>query len=216
MEGEDRIGLPPRPQSIDIAMATGDKKGSQVVSYLKELRPARRSRKKINMFRRLDALLGKNFKTSKFKKLINLAISRIASLNNRYQVRCSHARSDVITLLKFGHQEQCPDELKEAISSLLFAASRCGELPELQKIRGVLTSRFGKRFASCAVELRNDCGVNPKIVKKLSTRRPSLGSKLKALKEIAPINEITEGQSSVINEEKLDFCQEQKQPEPKN
>jgi hypothetical protein len=58
---------------------------------------------------------------------------------------------------------ECHDELKEGISSLIFAASRCGEFPELQKIRQMLTSRFGKDFADCAVELRNKCRVNPKV-----------------------------------------------------
>ena len=58
---------------------------------------------------------------------------------------------------------ECPDELKEGISSLIFATSRCGEVPELQKIRQILTSRFGKDFADCAIELRNNCGVNPKV-----------------------------------------------------
>ena len=58
---------------------------------------------------------------------------------------------------------QCPDELKEAISSLIFAASRCRELPELQKIRGLFTSRYGKELETRDVELRNNCGVNPKV-----------------------------------------------------
>ncbi|XP_021603602.1 uncharacterized protein LOC110608637 isoform X2 [Manihot esculenta] len=107
--------------------------------------------------------------------------------------------------------KKCPEELKEAISSLIFAASRCGELPELQKIRKLFASRFGKEFATCAVELRNNCGVNPKIVKKLATRQPSLDSKLKALNEINPANEINlqaEGSASTVTEEKLE-----KQPE---
>jgi vacuolar protein sorting-associated protein IST1 len=60
------------------------------------------------------------------------------------------------------HRE-CPDELKEAVSSLIFASSRCGEFPELQEIRGVFVSRFGKEIAACAVELRSNCGVNPKV-----------------------------------------------------
>ena len=59
---------------------------------------------------------------------------------------------------------ECPEELKEAASSLIYAASRCGEFPELQKIREVLTSRFGREFAARAVELRNTCGVNSKVV----------------------------------------------------
>lgn len=58
----------------------------------------------------------------------------------------------------------CPEELKEAISSLIYAASRCGEFPELQELRVIFTSRFGKEFTARAVELRNNCGVNPKVV----------------------------------------------------
>lgn len=58
---------------------------------------------------------------------------------------------------------ECPDELKEAISSLIFAASRCGEFPELQEIRAMIVSRFGKDVAARAVELRNNCGVNQKV-----------------------------------------------------
>lgn len=58
---------------------------------------------------------------------------------------------------------ECPDELKEAICSLIYAASRCGEFPELQEIRGLFTSEFGKDFVTNAVELRNNCGVYPKV-----------------------------------------------------
>lgn len=57
----------------------------------------------------------------------------------------------------------CPEELKEAASSLLFAASRCGEFPELHELRGLLTSRYGKGFAASAIELRNNCAVNPLV-----------------------------------------------------
>lgn len=60
------------------------------------------------------------------------------------------------------HRE-CPDELKEAISSLIFASSRCGEFPELYEIRGVFVSRFGKEVAARAIELHNNCGVHPKV-----------------------------------------------------
>ncbi|KAE8709305.1 Gag protease polyprotein [Hibiscus syriacus] len=183
------------------------------------------------MGRKLDALLGRNFKTSKFKTLTKLAVSRIGILTNQHQARYSHSRSDVVELLNLGHHEQallrvdylikeqnmvdaftimegycnlliervmliqknkeCPDELKEATSSLMFASSRCGEFPELLHIRGVLSSTFGKEFVARAVELRNSCSVHPKIIQKLSTRRPSLETKLKLLKEIASEKGIT-------------------------
>ncbi|KMT08298.1 hypothetical protein BVRB_6g142200 [Beta vulgaris subsp. vulgaris] len=89
------------------------------------------------------------------------------------------------------HEKVCPDELKEAISSLIFAASRCGEFPELQEIRYVFASRYGKEFTLRAIELRNNCGVNSKIIQKLSTRPAILESRMKLLKQIADENGIT-------------------------
>ncbi|KAJ0974906.1 hypothetical protein J5N97_016871 [Dioscorea zingiberensis] len=58
---------------------------------------------------------------------------------------------------------ECPDELREAISSLIFAASRSGELPELQDIRRKFADKFGREFASAAVNLLSDCRVNPMV-----------------------------------------------------
>ncbi|XP_010265173.1 PREDICTED: uncharacterized protein LOC104602986 isoform X2 [Nelumbo nucifera] len=207
------------------------------------------------MGRRLDALLGRTFKTYKFKALVNLAISRLAILKNQRQVRCSQARSDVVQLLNLGHHErallrvehvikdqnmldvfimiegycnlmiervvliennkECPDELKEAISSLIFAASRCGEFPELQEIRAVFTSRFGKEFAARAVELRNSCEVNLKMIQKMSTRSANTESRMKVLKEIATDSGITlhlEEVSSDATKEKLERNQRKNHP----
>ncbi|XVF31567.1 hypothetical protein REPUB_Repub17cG0001700 [Reevesia pubescens] len=196
------------------------------------------------MGRKLDALLGRNFKTSKFKTLVKLAISRIAIMKKQHQVRYFHARSDVIELLNLGHQDQallrvehvikeenivdaftimetychlliervmliqnnkeCPDELKEATSNLMFASSRCGEFPELLHIREVLSSTFGKEFVARSVELRNNNCVHPKIIQKFSTRKPSLESKLKVLKEIASESGITITLHFEALQEKLD------------
>lgn len=84
----------------------------------------------------------------------------------------------------------CPDELKEAASSLLFASSRCGEFPELYEMRSLLISRYGKEFAASSIELRNDCAVNPTMIEKLSIGQPSLESRTKVLEEIAATNRI--------------------------
>lgn len=70
--------------------------------------------------------------------------------------------SSVGLIFFFGCRE-CPTELREAISTLLFAASRCGEFPELQEIRALFTSRYGKEFVNRAIELRNNCGVNARV-----------------------------------------------------
>ncbi|CAK9187987.1 unnamed protein product [Ilex paraguariensis] len=109
-----------------------------------------------------------------------------------------------------------PDhEFKEVIPTLIFAASRCGGFPELQQIREIFTSRFGKEFAACAVELKNNCGVNPKMIQKLSTRQESLESRLKMLKQIAWNRGITlhlEDDTPVITKEK-DIYQKHQQLE---
>ncbi|CAH9103525.1 unnamed protein product [Cuscuta europaea] len=93
-------------------------------------------------------------------------------------------------VIQLEHQKDCPDELKEAISSLIFAASRCGDFPELQELQALFSSKFGKEFTARAVDLRNNCGVNPKMIQKLSTRTPSYESRLMVLKEIAQENNI--------------------------
>ncbi|MED6160376.1 hypothetical protein PIB30_050944 [Stylosanthes scabra] len=103
-------------------------------------------------------------------------------------------------------ERECPEELKEAASGILYAASRCGDFPEIQEIRAVFTSRFGKEFASRAIELRNNCGVHPQMIQKLSTRMPSLESRIKQLQEIASENNIVlqlEESSSVLVEEQF-------------
>ncbi|XWS64324.1 hypothetical protein CRYUN_Cryun06bG0176600 [Craigia yunnanensis] len=206
------------------------------------------------MGKKLDALLGRTFKPSKFKSLINLAISRLAVFKNQRLVRCNQARSDVVQLLELGHHDRailrveqvikeqnmldvygmlegycnlviervhlieqervCPDELKEAISSLLFASSRCGDFPELQELRAVFMSRYGKEFAAGAIELRNNCGVNTKIIQKLSTRPPDLQSRRNVLKEIAAENDIAlqVDETSVSSEENSDLSKKQIQP----
>ncbi|CAI0451093.1 unnamed protein product [Linum tenue] len=154
------------------------------------------------MGRKLDALLGRNFRACKLKVVTNLAVSRITILRKQRQARYSQAKSDVVDILKLQQHEralirvefvvkdrnmldaldmmenycrfliervmlleknkECPDELKETISSLIFASSRCAEFPELQEIRGIFQLRFGKEFIARAIELRNNCGVNPK------------------------------------------------------
>ncbi|RRT55908.1 hypothetical protein B296_00040974 [Ensete ventricosum] len=68
---------------------------------------------------------------------------------------------------------------------LIFAASRCGELPELHEVRGIFSSKYGKEFVCAALELRNDCCVNPKVIQKLSTAQPSLEIRQRVTKEIA-------------------------------
>ncbi|KAH0654069.1 hypothetical protein KY289_031747 [Solanum tuberosum] len=45
------------------------------------------------------------------------------------------------------------DDVQEALSSMIFAASRCGELPELHSLRNLFKQHFGQAFDRLNVEL---------------------------------------------------------------
>lgn len=51
----------------------------------------------------------------------------------------------------------CPNDVNEAVSSLVFASARCGDLPELRAIRKLFGERYGDSFIKGALEL---CPVN--------------------------------------------------------
>jgi len=71
------------------------------------------------MGKKLDALLGRTFKATKFKAIANLAISRLAVLKNQRQARLRHARSDVLELLQLGHLERASLRVRYYTSYLL-------------------------------------------------------------------------------------------------
>ncbi|KAL2553614.1 uncharacterized protein Fot_07233 [Forsythia ovata] len=82
-------------------------------------------------------------------------------------------------------QKNCPIDLKEAITSLVFASPRCGDVPELLDVRKHFTAKYGKDFTTAAIELRPDCGVSRMLVEKLSAMAPDGQTKIKILSAIA-------------------------------
>ncbi|CAN8291405.1 unnamed protein product [Cochlearia groenlandica] len=82
-------------------------------------------------------------------------------------------------------QKECPRELREAIASIIFAAPRCSEVPDLVQIKNLFGTKYGKEFIMVSSELRPDSGVNRTIIEKLSPASPSGEVRLKILKEIA-------------------------------
>ncbi|CAI0396276.1 unnamed protein product [Linum tenue] len=121
-------------------------------------------------------------------------------------------------------QRECPLDLKEAISTVCFAAPRCADLPELLQAQMLFASKYGKDFVTAATELMPDCGVNRQIVELLSVRAPSVDKKLKLLKEIAEEHELvwdpagSEAELSKPHEDLLNgpaqFVSESKLPPP--
>lgn len=66
----------------------------------------------------------------------------------------------MMLLNRSDHSRECPADLKEGIASLIFAAPRCAEIPELVAIRDIFQKKYGKDFVSAATDLRPNCGVN--------------------------------------------------------
>ncbi|WRX14447.1 Vacuolar protein sorting-associated protein Ist1 - like 2 [Theobroma cacao] len=80
---------------------------------------------------------------------------------------------------------ECPSELREAVASIIFAAPRCSDVPDLLQIKNLFSTKYGKEFVTAASELRPDSSVNRAIIEKLSVSAPSGEIRLKVLKEIA-------------------------------
>ncbi|KAI3801190.1 hypothetical protein L1987_29294 [Smallanthus sonchifolius] len=82
-------------------------------------------------------------------------------------------------------QKTCPIDLKEAVTSVIFAAPRCSDISELSDIRKQFTAKYGKDFVSAAIELHPDCGVSRMLIEKLSAVAPDLQTKIKVLSAVA-------------------------------
>ncbi|KAL7134896.1 hypothetical protein ABFS83_11G056300 [Erythranthe nasuta] len=118
-------------------------------------------------------------------------------------------------------QKICPIDLKEAITSVVFASPRCGDVPELLEIKKHFTEKYGKEFITAAVELRPNCGVSRMLVEKLSAVAPDGPTKIKILSEIAeehnikwdaesfqeknsvPSNDVLTGPSTFVKESEI-------------
>eukprot|EP00257_Ricinus_communis_P025662 XP_025013076.1 uncharacterized protein LOC112534830 [Ricinus communis] len=72
----------------------------------------------------------------------------------------------ITTMLSFASRD-CPEDIIEAISTLIFATAWCGDLPELPVIRKLFGERFGNKFTKASAELHSGNFVNPEIRKKL-------------------------------------------------
>ncbi|RWW09053.1 hypothetical protein BHE74_00024099 [Ensete ventricosum] len=74
-----------------------------------------------------------------------------------------HAKSKISELLPRSFKPvkwNCPIDLKEAISSVIFASPRCADIPELMDIRKQFQAKYGKEFVTAAIEVRPECGVS--------------------------------------------------------
>ncbi|KAL1551490.1 hypothetical protein AAHA92_19329 [Salvia divinorum] len=86
---------------------------------------------------------------------------------------CEHISKNLPAMNKQG---ECPEECREAVASLMFAAARFADLPELRELRTMFSERYGKSL---------DYYVNKQLTEKLKPDPPSRETKLLLLHEIA-------------------------------
>ncbi|KAL3634593.1 hypothetical protein CASFOL_021647 [Castilleja foliolosa] len=79
-------------------------------------------------------------------------------------------------LSRMQKQGECPEECREAVASLMYAAARFSDLPELRELRDIFQQRYGNHLETF---------VNQKFVEKLSSRPPASERRLQVLQEIA-------------------------------
>lgn len=91
----------------------------------------------------------------------------------------------LINLSYIRRHKDCPNDINEAVSSLIFASARCGDLPELRVIRKLFGERYGQRFAMTALELSHGNLVNREIKEKLSMNSVPHDAKDRLVNEIA-------------------------------
>ncbi|XP_052183342.1 LOW QUALITY PROTEIN: uncharacterized protein LOC127795603 [Diospyros lotus] len=73
-------------------------------------------------------------------------------------------------------QRECPEECREVVGSLMFAAARFSDFPELRDLRDT----FQERYGTCLEHF-----VNHEFVEKLSSRPAKMEKKIQLLEEIA-------------------------------
>ncbi|XP_020873305.1 uncharacterized protein LOC9298301 [Arabidopsis lyrata subsp. lyrata] len=95
--------------------------------------------------------------------------------------------SDIIlfNLSYIRRHRDLPNGINEAVSTLVFASARCGDLPELRALRILFGDRYGKHFVDTALNLLPCNRVNPQVIEKLSIITVSDDAKSKLLGEIA-------------------------------
>ncbi|KAL1217352.1 hypothetical protein V5N11_018606 [Cardamine amara subsp. amara] len=99
---------------------------------------------------------------------------RIISCYDLIERFCDCISENLSLMLK---KRECPEECREAVSSLIYAAAWVPDVPELKDLRAVLTRRFGNFIAS---------SVNHELVEKTEWRRtPSMELKIQTVKDIA-------------------------------
>ncbi|XP_010540848.1 PREDICTED: uncharacterized protein LOC104814485 isoform X2 [Tarenaya hassleriana] len=118
----------------------------------------------------------------------NRALSRLLRDENLmavYELLDHFSEFIIIHMPYIRRHRELPNDINEAVSSLVFASSRCGDIPELCSIRQLFGQRYGQRFLATALHLLPDNLVNCQIKEKLCVVSVPDDVKSKLVDEIA-------------------------------
>ena len=92
-----------------------------------------------------------------------------------------------VRIAMIAQERSVPDDMREAVASVIYAAQRLPEIPELVTVRGCLAQKYSKEFAmQCnSPATCEEKGVSPKFVQALSVAAPSGAHKFDLLVGIA-------------------------------
>ncbi|XP_074310291.1 uncharacterized protein LOC141646216 [Silene latifolia] len=87
-----------------------------------------------------------------------------------YEMLTTFSEFILLNLSYIRRHKDIPNDINEAISTLIFASARIGDLPELGLIRKLFTERYGKRFVTAATELYPGNLVNSLVKEKFTSQ----------------------------------------------
>ncbi|KAK9947707.1 hypothetical protein M0R45_003319 [Rubus argutus] len=136
----------------------------------------RRKRNATQKFLKKDIadLLANGLDINAFGRAEGLTVEVMLSSCYDFVERCCDVVLKHLTVMQ--KQGECPDECKEAVSSLMVAAARFSDLPELRDIRQLFQERYASSLEYC---------VNQKFVENIASKPPTLEKKIQLMKEIA-------------------------------
>ncbi|KAK9676783.1 hypothetical protein RND81_11G100300 [Saponaria officinalis] len=92
------------------------------------------------------------------------------NIMSMYEMLNTFSEFILLNMSYIRRHKDVPNDVNEAISTVLFASARIGEIPELRLIRKLFMERYGKRFVAAAVELYPGNFVNSVVKDKLNPR----------------------------------------------
>ncbi|XP_050384513.1 uncharacterized protein LOC126801098 [Argentina anserina] len=146
-------------KSIKVRLEAIKKKRNSVLKYLKnDVADLLKNGLDINAYGRAEGVLVEH----------NMSVC--------YQLTESFLDCILSNLSQMQNQSECPEECKEAVSSVIYAAARFSDLPELRDLRNMFTEKYGDSIQAF---------VNKELVNKFKSKPPTKEMKVQLMHDIA-------------------------------